>query len=50
MTAIKLIVTLIMKESVKMINMTTKIRIAITIKTKKKTIATKIMAATQLLK
>ena len=36
MTAIKLMVTLIMKESVKMINMTTKIRIAITIKTKKK--------------
>ena len=49
LTAIKITVTLIMKESVKMIHMIIKIRIAITIKTKK-TIATKIMAATQLLK
>ena len=49
LTAIKIMVTLIMKESVKMIHMIIKIRIAITIKTKK-TIATKIMAATQLLK
>ena len=36
MAAIKIMVTLIMKESIKMINMMTKIRIAITIKTKKK--------------
>ena len=49
MTVIRVMVTLMMKEIVKIINMITKIRITITI-TEKKTTATTIMAATQLLK
>ena len=48
MAAVKIMVILIMKESVKMINMITNIRMTIT--RTKKTTATKIMAATQLLK